>query len=170
MMPWTKANLISRYFRNSTRECFVQLEALMNALERALKRGDQAATAAARAAIRQSALAIEVRDTEYRIQVLQPVLDSIMAKIGAHNVANASLGVRGLLDAWGMPTNAYIYMGDDLIMPWDGIVPSRAWSPWKRRREKQERERATSVALAYASCFQPEFIKARSEAACTGVS
>ena len=164
MMPWTRPFLISRYFKDSTRECFVHVEALMNALERALKRSDQSAISAARGAIRQSALAIKVCDTEYRIQVLPPVLNPTMTKIGAYNVANASLGVTGLLDAWGMPTNAYIYMGDDLIMPWDGIVQSRACSPWNRRRERQERKRAASVALAYAAFFQAEFIKARPDA------
>jgi hypothetical protein len=142
--------------------------ALMNALERALKRQDQAAIGAARAAIKQSALAIEVCNTEYRIQVLQPVFDATMSKIGAHNLANAPLGIVGQIDTWGMPIDAYVYMGHQgwvgLVMPWDGIVPSRACSPWKRRREKQERRRAASVALAYASCFQQEFTTARSEA------
>jgi uncharacterized protein (DUF2126 family) len=93
--------------------------------ERALKREDQDAIAAAREAIRQSALAIEVRDTEYCIQVLQPVLDPMMAKIGAHNLANAPLGIAGHLDTWGTPTDAYVYMGKhmEFVMPWDGIVP-----------------------------------------------
>jgi hypothetical protein len=163
-MPWTRAFAISRYFKESTRECFVHVEALMNALERALKRGDQAATAAARAAIKQSALAIEVLNTEYRIQLLQPVFDAAMSKIGAQNLANAPLGITGQLDTWGMPINAYIYMGDDLVMPWDGIVVSRAWSPWNRRRERKERKRAASVAHAYASLFQPEFIEKQSGA------
>jgi hypothetical protein len=143
------------------------VEALMNALERALKREDQDEMAAARAAIRQSAMSIEVCQTDYCIQVLRPVFDAGMSKIGAHNLANAPLGITGQLDTWGMPLDAYICMGDDLIIPWDGIVASRAWSPWNRRRERKERERAASVARAYASLFQPEFIKKQS-AACPG--
>jgi hypothetical protein len=159
MMPWTRHGLVRGHLINSTRECYVHVEALMNALERALKREDQGAIAAAREVIKQSALKIEVSETEYRIQVLQPALDPTMAKIGAHNLANAPLGITGELDRWSMPINAYVYMGDRGAMPWDVIVP------WWGRRARRERERAASVARSYASCFQPEFIKARSDAA-----
>jgi hypothetical protein len=50
-----------------------------------------------------------------------------MAKIGAHNLKNAPLGIAGHLDASNMPIDAYVYMGDadrvPLVMPWDGIIP-----------------------------------------------
>jgi hypothetical protein len=174
MMPWTKMLLKQRYFNDSARECFVQIQALMNALARASRRGDQEAIATARAAIMQSAISIDVCEDGpfdlYRIKVLHPVLNRTMVKIGEHNLAYATLGISGKMDAQGKPTDAYVYVGNHelgwigLLMPWDGIVQSRALSPWKRRRERQERKHAASVALDYASCFQSEFIKARSEA------
>ena len=161
MMPWTRHELQGRYLIDSARECHVHVEALMNALTRASNRGDEDAIAAARTAIRQSALAI-VRDKQiYAIQVLQPVRNPQMAEIGAWNLVDAPLGVVGQLDAWGMPIDAEIYMGDPapgLIVPWDGIIRSWAWSPWNRRHERRARERAASVARAYAACFQSEFI------------
>src|SRR5262245_10496769 len=108
MMPWTRHKLVRWRFINSARECFVHVEGLMGALERALKREDQDAIAAARETIKQSALKIEVRGTDYRIQVLQPVLDPTMVKIGAAHFANVPLGTGGELDTWAMPINAYV--------------------------------------------------------------
>jgi hypothetical protein len=131
-------------------------------------RGDQSEIEAARLAITQSALAIKVSASEYYIQVLHPVFNPVMAKIGAQKFINAPLGIAGHLDASNMPIDAYVYMGDagynvPLLMPWDGIIPS--WgTPWNRRRERRRRERAASLARDYASFFKSEFIKARSKA------